>query len=92
MATDMMKATSSGRQPDLGMDHRAIAWCHNLLLSVRTVIFTLVQTDRKNLPATDRVAAVLESLSIDSTKYDFLSSAKELRTTFRVSSLKHKMG
>lgn len=79
----MMKATSSGRAPDLGMDHRAIVWCHNLLLSMRTVIFTLVQTDRQHLSATDRVDAVRESLSVDS-NYDFLSSAGQLRIAFRV--------
>jgi hypothetical protein len=84
MVTDMMKATSSGRAPDLGMDHRAIVWCHNFLLSMRTVIFTLVQTDRQHLPASDRIAAVRESLSMDSNN-DFLSSAGQLRITFRVS-------
>jgi hypothetical protein len=83
MVTDMMKATSSGRAPDLGMDHRAIVWCHNFLLSMRTVIFTLVQTDRQHLSTTDRVDAVRESLSMDS-NYDFLSSAGQLRITFRV--------
>jgi hypothetical protein len=83
MVTDMMKATSAGRAPDLGMDHRAIVWCHNFLLSMRTVIFTLVQTDRQHLSATDRVDAVRGSLSMDS-NYDFLSSAGQLRITFRV--------
>jgi hypothetical protein len=38
MVTDIM-ATSAGRAPDLGTDHRAIVWCRNLLLSMRTVIF-----------------------------------------------------
>ena len=83
MVTDMMEATSSGRAPDLGMDHRAIVWCHNFVLTMRTVIFTLVQTDRQHLSATERADAVHESLSMDS-NYDFLSSARQLRITFRV--------
>jgi hypothetical protein len=86
MVTDMMQATSAGRTPDLGMDHRAIVWCHNVLRSVRTVIFTLVQTDRQHLPAAERVAAVRESLSLSVDSHnDFVSSAKQLRVTLRVS-------
>jgi hypothetical protein len=84
MATDVMRSRVSGLAPTLGMDHRSIVWCHNLLLSVRDVIFVLVQTDRQELPAVDRVTAVQESWSIDAS-YDFLAVASDMKTALGVS-------
>lgn len=48
----------------LGMDHRAIVWCHQILHQVRKVIWTLAASD--HLPVQERRSKVLASLSLNS--------------------------
>ena len=42
----------------LGMDHKAIVWCHNLLSVVRTNIFQLSRAERNGVPKQDQLATL----------------------------------
>ena len=42
-----MEQGPDGISPQLGMDHRAIVWCHNLLSVVRKVVFHLAPHNQK---------------------------------------------
>jgi hypothetical protein len=42
LSTDIMEPKIRGGK-QLGMDHRAIVWCHNLLSVVRGIIYALVR-------------------------------------------------
>ena len=45
----MQQATIEGKNasPLLGMDHRAIVWCHNLLSEVRYILYNLIRLNGK---------------------------------------------
>eukprot|EP00977_Amphora_coffeiformis_P010590 scaffold2500_cov176-Amphora_coffeaeformis.AAC.1 len=72
---------SSGRKkaPLLGMDHRAVVWCHNLLSRVREIIFTLNRSDENDAPA--RLREVAQRLDIPS-DYNYLDSVKRTRMAY----------
>ena len=47
-------AGASGVKSQIGMDHRAIVWCNNLLSVVRGVVYTLIQdNEHKNKLSTE---------------------------------------
>ena len=79
-AVDIM---SNGRKtvPLLGMDHRAIVWCHNLLSKVREIIFTLNRNDDKDAPI--RLREVANRLEIPS-DYNYLDSVERTRMVYVV--------
>ncbi|CAB9525191.1 GPI inositol-deacylase [Seminavis robusta] len=87
LATQVMKpATDKVQPPTLGMDHRAIVWCHNLLSVVREVFYTLVQ-QRDNKEPQERIAAVQEYLGLQTTTndkegYSFQESLEEHQSVF----------
>jgi pimeloyl-ACP methyl ester carboxylesterase len=58
LATDLMELPEdlSKTAPNLGMDHKAIVWCHNLLGPVRRIVGTLHETQQ--LPTAERLQAV----------------------------------
>lgn len=80
-ATDIV-VPGSKMPPLLGMDHRAIVWCYNLLLPLRQIIFTLRTSDSRN--ARDRIRSVTESLGLPE-DYDYLDSVRNEISTFFVS-------
>jgi len=90
MATDIMVPPIDDNRilsPMLGMDHRAIVWCHNLLDPVRTIIRSLVAGN--GTTAEDRVRAVKQGLSLgndDDTARRYSNALEKQHTTLRVSS------
>jgi hypothetical protein len=72
LATDIMTrvkhADAMKQPPTLGMDHKAIVWCHNLLDNVRITLHEFVVSD--HLPATGRVKRIQERLDLLSIKFD----------------------
>jgi len=89
-AVDVMKAgvDVNTKMPALGMDHRAIVWCRNLLLSVRSIIYTLSQAQRQGQGSADRVMAVRRLFELDDS-YSYATSTQRLRENLRVSHDKH---
>ena len=81
LATDIMKKGDNSL-PLLGMDHRAIVWCHNLLLPVRHILFSL--TRREGTNPQKRLQKVANALRIPS-DYDYRSSLDKMRNAARVS-------
>jgi hypothetical protein len=65
----------------LGMDHRAIVWCHGVLHQVRAVIWTLARSKDKNVK--ERLRSIEKVLGKESYQEDL----QKLATTFQVSSL-----
>lgn len=89
-------------KPQLGMDHRAIVWCNNLLSVIRGVIFTLIHdneqsNDLSSVERLNKVKAYLgltdadESSNISSggelPKTNYASSLEEHQTRFSVSTI-----
>lgn len=77
LSPEIMKKKES-QSPQLGMDHRAIVWCHNLLSVVREVIYTL--ETNQSLPPQERLNAVQSNLRVDG-NYD--ASLLKHQETFR---------
>jgi len=98
LAPTIMQSGSNDVQPHLGMDHRAIVWCHNLLSVVRSIIFTLMHPHEEDSQLGNAVAPavrrnlVKELLGLSdvevvdlSTTTDFSVALKQHRSRF----LKH---
>lgn len=71
-------------KPQIGMDHRAIVWCNDLLSVVRGVIYTLVQDNERhnNLPSVERLRSVKEYLGMtDEDESKIISIGSEYPTT-----------
>jgi len=77
LATDLMPRGTVEAQHvavALGMDHRAVVWCHNLLTPVRQILYALLQTtnhgeNKKNAAAESssadsRITRVLQQLNL----------------------------
>ena len=96
LAPAIMLSGPNGDKPQLGMDHRAIVWCNNLLSVVRDVVYTLVQNDeRQNLSPLERLNSVKEHLGLkdddgenvpgDYPTTNYATALAEHHTTFAVS-------
>jgi hypothetical protein len=88
LATDIMKrATIEGKNhtPTLGVDHRAIVWCHNLLAEVRYILHSLILSN-DNLPKAriEKLRQLLVASSPLSNNY--LESVSNLQQTLQVRS------
>jgi pimeloyl-ACP methyl ester carboxylesterase len=90
LSTTIMRAASfegKGSPPALGMDHRVIVWCHNLLSEVRSILYTVIRADDGSM-AVARITALRQSLrergKIGAESYDYLAEAEHLRTTVKV--------
>jgi PGAP1-like protein len=79
--------------PSLGMDHRAIVWCHNLLSTVRSILFILAKTEYQQQPQQhystprerlDRVKAHLKISIKENGSDEYLVSVQDMRRTLRV--------
>jgi hypothetical protein len=79
-----MKPGPNGAAPQLGMDHRAIVWCNNLLSVVRSVIFTLARQEVQELPPEVRLEQVAHQLGVDTSFYQYNSALQEHQSTFVV--------
>lgn len=65
----------------LGMDHRAIVWCHSLLHVVRRVLWTLSISEKEDVG--ERLKQVQDILGQDREAYQ--EHLQEMDHTFRVS-------
>ena len=65
----------------LGMDHRAIVWCYNLLLPLRKIIFTLRNSDPQSTRR--RIQHVAKQLALPD-NYDYLDSVNRERAAYLV--------
>jgi pimeloyl-ACP methyl ester carboxylesterase len=90
VATDIMKSTNEGEGSTLllGMDHRAIVWCHNLLSPVRSMLEILVRADRDGHDAPTRIQSLKDSLrqenfSLDASN-DYDSRVESMQQQFPV--------
>lgn len=88
LATDMMQpGVVEARNyvpPMLGVDHRGIVWCHNLLSEVRRIIFALVaMTTDDNTDPKHRLERVQQTLRIDPS-YDYGHAVHNLRNNLQV--------
>lgn len=54
----MEPSSSKFNTKKLGMDHRGIVWCHNLLHTVRQIIFVLKETEFYNFSTKERLVQV----------------------------------
>jgi hypothetical protein len=78
-----MKESPSKSIPTLGMDHRAIVWCHNLLSVVRNVVFATKLSDNRNEPARAKLKKIRTVLGLTKA-YSFDDSAQAHMRSFRV--------
>jgi pimeloyl-ACP methyl ester carboxylesterase len=85
-----------GVSPSLGMDHRAIVWCHNLLSTVRSILYILAKTEYQHqqqeqhyMTPRERLDRVKVQLGMSDKgnggTNDYLVSVQEMRRTIRVS-------
>ena len=86
LATSLMRpgTLEATVQPTLGMDHRAIVWCHNLLDQVRTALFVLTAPNdhsREPLP----LAHLLKNWNV-SEDYSYSPVVKDEHRTMKVRS------
>jgi pimeloyl-ACP methyl ester carboxylesterase len=81
LAVDIMPKEASS--PSFGMDHRAIVWCHNVLVPLRKIIFALVRSERDGEAAPARIGAV-QSLFDRSKTQNYNTALQRMMTTFRV--------
>ena len=93
LAPSIVKASvgPNSVKPQIGMDHRAIVWCNDLLSVVRGVVYTLVQYEErhKNLPSVERLRSVKEYLGVkDEEESKNVSSDSEYPTTNYAMALK----
>jgi PGAP1-like protein len=83
LSTDIMEPKTNGAK-HLGMDHRAIVWCHNLLSVVRGVIFTLVRDlDKQPHVRMESVQTYL-GLQVISEDYSYDKRLQEHQSQFTV--------
>jgi pimeloyl-ACP methyl ester carboxylesterase len=94
VATDIMvHSTNEGKSstPFLGMDHRAIVWCHNLLSPVRSMLETLIRADRDGNDAPTRMQSLKDSLQHDTfsfdESYDYDSRVESMQQQLQVRSV-----
>ena len=80
-ATDIMLSGEKSSSPLLGMDHRAIVWCHNLLVPVRQILFALHDSENKNKE--ERLREVSTRIGLSDT-YNYLDSINNIRSTYVV--------
>lgn len=80
LAVDIMPKEASS--PSFGMDHRAIVWCHNVLVPLRKIIFALVRSERDGEAAPARIGAV-QSLFDRSKTQNYNTALQRMMTTFR---------
>ena len=79
LATDFMpNGTAMDIPVQLGMDHRAVVWCHNLLSEVRSILYAMIHhSDDDNASTlTSRVSLVRQRLQLphnddDDKVYDY---------------------
>ena len=69
----------------LGMDHRALVWCHSLLHVVRRVLWTLSISEKEDVG--ERLKQVQDILGQDREAYQ--EHLHEMDHTFRVSLTKY---
>jgi len=95
LAPVIMDPGPMGANPHLGMDHRGIVWCHNLLSVVRRIIFSMVQHDNNNNSTgasspTKRLEQVTDLLSLhdddngDHRTTDYHAALQEHQSKFMV--------
>lgn len=84
LASDIMDVGEKS-PPLLGMDHRAIVWCHNLLAPVRRILFALSQFhgDADENPST-KLLQVAEVLNLPK-DYDYAVALRQMRLSSIVS-------
>lgn len=72
LATDLMVLPLDDQRqpPTLGMDHRAIVWCHNLLKPLRAILHTLSMNNHQSTSSMDRLRRVQERLNMTAA-YDY---------------------
>jgi PGAP1-like protein len=85
-----------GLAPSLGMDHRAIVWCHNLLSTVRSILYVLAKKEDqqrqqqphqqylKPMERLDRVKAQLGLSDTGNDGDDYRTSVQDMKRTLRV--------
>jgi pimeloyl-ACP methyl ester carboxylesterase len=71
------------QEPLLGMDHRAIVWCHQVLDDVRKILWTLVTTTNDHLSVSDRREKVERLLGIQRMTYSYSNDVHTLYETMR---------
>jgi len=83
LATHLMNPTSPTSSSKLGMDHRAIAWCHQVLDDVRNVIWAMVSSSSSSTTtttvtntATERLERIRTALKLENTHVDSSGSKK----------------
>ena len=59
---DVARDEGTMATPCLGMDHRAIVWCHNLLAPLRTMLVTLARARREQQRPMEVLRAVLTTV------------------------------
>lgn len=64
LATEIMEMPQDPGKvpPALGMDHKAIVWCHNLLAPVRRILLSLHETRMQ--PTAKRIGAITDMLKL----------------------------
>jgi PGAP1-like protein len=84
LATDIMQPKTNGVK-QLGMDHRAIVWCHNLLSIVRGLLYALVrEPDKQPQERIESVQAYL-GLQASGKDYSYDKRLQEHQSQFMVS-------
>ena len=74
----------STEAPALGMDHRAVVWCRNLLDKVRALLFVLTKAGREGVGPAEKLTRLTKELGIDN-DYDYNEVVKDLHKTLYVS-------
>ena len=71
------KSVTEERSSGLGMDHRAIVWCHQLLQEVRQILWVLVASSEKT--AQERLENVKVALGTESEIVDYPKDLNEMK-------------
>mmetsp|Transcript_11797 Transcript_11797/g.32704 ORF Transcript_11797/g.32704 Transcript_11797/m.32704 type:complete len:776 (-) Transcript_11797:100-2427(-) len=74
---------SSSSSSPLGMDHRAIVWCHNLLEQVRIIIFWMGRADVQGLNSKEKLELVRNKAYYNGLQDDAGDEDDEGGTTFQ---------
>jgi hypothetical protein len=83
LASDIMDVGET-TVPLLGMDHRAIVWCHNLLSPVRRILFALSRSTGETDDPSTKLLHLAEILNLPM-DYDYVASLRQMRLAATVS-------
>jgi pimeloyl-ACP methyl ester carboxylesterase len=83
LSSDIMESPRDDKRssPLLGMAHRAIVWCHNVLDPIRRIVLSLEETRRES--SSRRIEAVRELLQLEHS-YSFSESVQQQRRALHV--------